>query len=166
MATNNTYANSVIYYQTSRHGQTLLEIIVAVGVAVLLITGLVVGTSVSLRTSQYGQHRSKATKYAQEGIEIIRNIRDREEWDTFIALDANSNGSTTNCLGDDGIPSDGPLCDPNLDTIYTRDVIFLFNDGGDIDGSNDRMEVTVTVLWLESGQPLDVRLDTYFTKRQ
>lgn len=143
-------------------GQTLLEIIVAVGVMVLLITGLVVGTSVSLRTSQYGQRRSQATKYAQEGIEIMRALRDSTDWDEYIALDTNGSGATLLCLGNDQNPTQATSCDPNLgeNNTYTRDVSFDWNS------PDSRVEVSVTVSWSEAGQTPDVTLDTFFTKRQ
>jgi len=139
-------------------GQSLLEIIVAVGVAVLLITGLVVGTSVSLRTSQYGQRRSQATKYAQEGIEILRSLRDSMDWDDFIALDTNGSGATSLCLGNDAVPVPGSNCESNLDTVFARQLLLEWND------ADDRIELTVIVSWPEGGQTPDVALDTYFTQ--
>lgn len=140
-------------------GQSLLEIIVAAGVAVLLIGGLVVGTTVSLRTSQYGERRSRAIKYAQEGIELTRSSRDGLPWDAFIARDTNSNEAigTITCLGSDGVYASGP-CGVNIGTAFTRSVSFNWNN------TKGRMEVTVTVSWNEAGKTTDVTLDTYFTQ--
>lgn len=141
-------------------GQSLLEIIVATGVAVLLIGGLVVATTVSLRTSQYGERRSRAIKYAQEGIELTRSLRDGIAWDEFIAKDTNPDGGvgTVTCLGSDGVYDGGPPCDVNIDTTFTRSVSFNWN------AANDRMEVSVEVVWNEAGKTTDVILDTYFTQ--
>ena len=137
----------------NKSGQSLLEIIVATGVAVLLIGGLVVGTTVSLRTSQYGERRSRAIKYAQEGIELTRNLRDEFPWDAFIAYDT----GTVTCLGSDGSYVAGP-CIVNIGTLYTRSVSFNWNS------VDNRMEVTVAVSWNEAGRAQDVTLDTYFTQ--
>lgn len=140
-------------------GQSLLEIIVATGVVILLITGLVVGTSVSLRTSQYGQSRSHAIKYAQEGVELVRNLRDSNEWDTFITNDTDSGpAATTKCLSKDHKWSTAIPCSTNIDNVYTRSVSFQWNEAA------NRMEVSVGVSWDESGQTKDVTLDTYFTQ--
>ncbi len=140
-------------------GQSLLEVIVATGVAVLLIGGLVVGTTVSLRTSQYGERRSRAIKYAQEGIELTRSSRDKLPWDEFIAKDTNPDEAvrTVTCLGSDGVYASGP-CIVNIGTLYTRSVSFNWNN------TNDRMEVSVAVSWNEAGKTTDVTLDTYFTQ--
>lgn len=140
-------------------GQSLLEVIVATGVAVLLIGGLVVGTTVSLRTSQYGERRSRGIKYAQEGIELTRSSRDGLPWDEFIAKDTNPDeaGGTVTCLGSNGAYSSGP-CDVNIGTTFTRSVSFNWNN------TEGRMEVSVSVSWNEAGKTTDVTLDTYFTK--
>ncbi|OGG13141.1 hypothetical protein A2875_00350 [Candidatus Gottesmanbacteria bacterium RIFCSPHIGHO2_01_FULL_46_14] len=142
-----------------QRGQSLLEIIVATGVIVLLVTGLAVGTTVSLRTSQYGNRRSVAIKYAQEGIELTRSLRDRVPWDEFTAHDTNADPhiGTPTCLGSDGTYDAGP-CEANLDTLYTRRVVFNWNS------VDNRMEISVSVSWNQAGQTPDVTLDTYFTQ--
>lgn len=150
----------------THRGQSLLEIVVATAVAILLITGLLVATSVSLRTSQNGQQRSKALKYAQEGIELTRSLRDSLDWASFTAYDPNAgSASTTWCLVAAGNWKQG-ACDPVVDAIdgvYTRAVTFEWNDR-DSDPNKYRMEVTVTVSWDQAGQTKSVTLATYFTQ--
>lgn len=137
----------------------LLEIIVATGIAVLLVTGLVAATSASLRTSQYGQRRTSAIKYAQEGIETTRSLRDQMQWSQFIALDTSAAEGTftTRCLDKNGVLTLGP-CLANIDSLYTRSISF------DSKGSLSRMDVSVVVLWQEGGLTPDVKLTTYFTQ--
>lgn len=60
-----------------REGQTLIEAIVTISIAVLIITGLVVLAVTAVRTATLSRNRSRAVQYAQEGIEAVRSVRDR-----------------------------------------------------------------------------------------
>lgn len=57
--------------------QTLLELTIVIAVAVLVIGALTFATIGSLRNASFAKNQSQATKLAQEGIEKIRSIRDR-----------------------------------------------------------------------------------------
>lgn len=58
-------------------GQTLLEVTIALGIAVIIITGLTIVTLTGLRNAQYAQNQAQATKLAQDWIEQVRSIRDQ-----------------------------------------------------------------------------------------
>lgn len=62
---------------SSEKGQTLLELVVAITVAVLVLGSLVFATITSLRNAQLAKNQAQATKLAQEGLEDIRTLRDR-----------------------------------------------------------------------------------------
>lgn len=64
---------------SDENGQTLLELIVVIGVAVIVIGALVFATISSLRNAQFAKNQSQATKLAQEGIERARLGRDRNQ---------------------------------------------------------------------------------------
>ena len=131
-------------------GQTLVEIIVVVGVVVLLVTGLVIGTTASLRIGESGKTRSQAVKLAQEGIELARTVRDTR-WATFASM----NG--TYCLADTNAwtPMTGS-CPVNIGTTFTRSVDFTFVD--------PRVTAEVTVSWQDSSGTKQTSLKTYFTQ--
>jgi type II secretory pathway pseudopilin PulG len=61
-------------------GQSLLEITISIGIAAIIITALTVITITGLRNTQFAQNQSQATKYAQDWIEQVRTIRDRDGW--------------------------------------------------------------------------------------
>lgn len=139
--------------KNSSQGQTLVEAVVVVGVVVLLVTGLVSATTVSLRSVQSGRIRSQAVSLSQEGIEIARGIRD-ESWDDFAGLVG------LYCLGDNQqmMPAAGS-CVPNITTpqgTLTRSVSFNWQ--------NPKMVVTVTVSYVEGEGTRDVANTTYFTR--
>lgn len=57
-------------------GQTLIEAIVTLGIAVVIITSVVVLINASNRRANQARQATQASKLAQAGMEIIRNIRD------------------------------------------------------------------------------------------
>ncbi len=138
----------------STSGQTLVEVVVAIGVVVLLVTGLIVSTSVSLKASQYGKMRSLSTQYAQEAIEATRNLKD-SGWSTFSGYGAvqpiswcfNKAGDWTQMVG---------ACSPNIDNFYTRVVTFTWDD--------PRMKVDVVVAWVDGAKTYSSTLSTFFTQ--
>ncbi|KKQ66422.1 MAG: hypothetical protein US86_C0005G0033 [Candidatus Daviesbacteria bacterium GW2011_GWA2_38_24] len=56
-------------------GQSLLEVTITLGVAILIIVALTITTIQGLQSSQFSQAQVQATKYAQEGIEKIRLMK-------------------------------------------------------------------------------------------
>lgn len=59
-------------------GQSLIEVIVAVTVGILIVSALVFATIFSLRNASFASNSAQATKLAQEGIEKLRTLRDRD----------------------------------------------------------------------------------------
>lgn len=136
-------------------GQTLIESIVATLLVVLLVTGLISGTTASLRAGQSGRDRSQANKYAQEGIEMTRNLRNAG-WYPFFAQRDN-----IWCLAKDnvwpGSPASGVAdCDRNIDNLFGRSVSFSWND--------PLMVVVSTVRWFDGSTTHASTLTTYFTQ--
>lgn len=93
--------------QNPEKGETLIEVLAAVVVATVLLAGLSIVLLSSLRNAQYAENQLKATKYAQEGVDRIRSIRDRNASITLNSsqvffsdfLSADIPASTSNCNG-------------------------------------------------------------------
>lgn len=135
-------------------GQTLAEVVVAIGVIVLLVTGLIIGTSVTLKASQYGRGRSQAVQYAQEAVELARNLRDAG-WTSFLTY----GGVTprTWCVDKSGTwTAQSGSCPPNIDAFYTRQVTFTWID--------PNMKTDVVVSWRDGNKTYTVPITTYFTQ--
>lgn len=141
----------------STSGQTLVEVIVAIGVVVLLVTGLIVSTSMTLKASQYGKMRSLGTQYAQEAIESTRNLRD-SGWNAFFSLYGGGGVSPISwCLNKAGEWSQMVgVCLPNIDSFYTRVVTFTWDD--------PRMKVDVAVTWVDGAKTYSSLVSTFFTQ--
>lgn len=138
----------------STSGQTLAEVVVAIGVIILLVTGLIVGTSVTLKASQYGKARSQATQYVQEAVELSRNLRD-SGWTVFLAYGGVAPVSW--CLDKAGVwVQMSGACPANIDNFYTRQVTFTWDD--------PRMKVDVAVSWMDGNKTYTVPITTYLTQ--
>lgn len=65
--------------RSRQNGQTLVELVVVIGVLVIVVGALVFATIASIRNAQFSKNQAQATKLAQEGIERVRTGRDRNQ---------------------------------------------------------------------------------------
>ncbi len=94
--------SSVISHQSSVKGQTLLELVVVIAVIVVVISALTFATISSLRNAQFSKNQAQATKLAQEGLELMRTGRDRNQCINNLPPSANVaswNGGSAICSG-------------------------------------------------------------------
>ncbi len=128
-------------------GQSLVESVVTLGVVILLVTGLVVGTTSALKYAQSSRARSTATQYASEGLEFARRERDRS-WTSFAR-----NGNF--CVDATGsIPSDPCAL---LDNKYSREITY------DYDETSESVVITSVVSWAEGAEIKEISLQTTLT---
>lgn len=78
-------------------GQSLIEVLVALGSAILVISAISTAIVTSLNNAQFSRSQEIASQYAQEGVEIMRKMRDAN-WATFNAYRTGSPGPGTYCL--------------------------------------------------------------------
>ena len=78
-------------------GQTLLEILLAFGVSIMVLSAIVVGITTSLSNTQYTKNQNLANSYAKEAMAVVRQIRD-SSWYGFSSL-SDYTTNTTYCLG-------------------------------------------------------------------
>lgn len=142
----------------SKSGQSLVEIVVVVGTVVLLVSGLIVATTTSLKTTRLSTTRSPAVKYAQEGIEQARKMRDTS-WSGFLAQKDAPGGLW--CLGIANTwtmaQGDEENCQANIDAVFTRVIQFTW------EAANNRMLVVSTVSWNDGSVIRESEVSTYFT---
>jgi type II secretory pathway pseudopilin PulG len=139
----------------SAQGQSLIEVVVAIAVVILIVSGLIIAVISSLRSAQSSKARSVSTKLTQDGIESIRNLRD-SGWATFIS----KSSATSWCLGTDGLLTDHPPCPQNIVTggiTFIRTVLIA-------DTGGDQATVTVTVTWTEGQTAKNSTVTTVLTK--
>lgn len=59
-------------------GQTLIEVLVALSAVVMIVSAIAVVIIASLNNAQFSRDQDLATKYAQEGMEILRKVRNSD----------------------------------------------------------------------------------------
>lgn len=141
-------------------GQSLVEMIVIVGMVILLVTGIVAGTTASLSRSETSKVRSAALSFAQEGIELARGQRDNG-WNAFMSM--GSPGGILYCVNSNSPPdwTAGGTCPPNVDSTFTRSVTLKFDPVAGI----PTMTVISQVKWGDTTNPSNsVQLTTYLTQ--
>ncbi len=138
-------------------GQTLVEIVVALGVVGVVMLAITVTVTTALSNVQYSKLQNQATQYAQQGMEIIRNMRDTN-WANFNTFGTNSPG-TNYCLADSCTTLGGAACStasvcdttPNIaisgTNVFIRQVKITKNSGNCTIGS--ATEINVTVKWTD-----------------
>jgi len=119
-------------------GQSLFEVMFAVGIAALVMIAIVSLSTRSVKNSDFSKNNALATKYAQEGIEIVRQRRDSMGWDGFNTAYIDR--------GDNELPTTDS-------SVFTR----TFRVNADADGV---VVVTVTVRWTDSSGEHQVQNST------
>ncbi len=131
-------------------GQSLFEVVFAVGIAGLVLIALVSLSSTSVGNSTSAKNNALATKFAQEGSEYVRQQRDTS-WDNFYA----ENGSAKN-LGTLSWPPAGS-CNITANTLFCRTVTLT-------SVSADEVSSLVSVSWNDAQGDHQVRSATTLTK--
>lgn len=135
-------------------GQTLIELVVSIGVVAIVVSGLVVAVTSSLRFGQSSRYRSGAVKYAQEGMELVRKLRDGHTWDEFFTY----TGVTPKqwCVDTSGVwTAMGASC-ASLDGLYTRTISLQWLD--------PVVHAVVTMSWQDGSTSFSSELESYFTQ--
>src|SRR3989304_7178527 len=89
-----------LYGFTAPKGQTLMELLLALGIFAFIMTAVFALVFGGLTTGLRTEEQDRATLLAQEGLDAVRSIRDTN-WDTFItAADApNTHGVANSGAG-------------------------------------------------------------------
>ena len=143
-------------------GQSLVEVVVSLGVAVLLAVSLITTSLITQKSSKSARNNSQATKLVQQTLEQLRVFRDRAGFSqlpdaptTTVCADfniVNANDPSTWAF-----TNPAPTCpyfEPVLNTIFSRKIEFLNQ------GTGKRL-ITVTVSWDESGQTRSIKSQTF-----
>jgi len=59
----------------SEKGQTLIEVLTALATATVVIAAITVATITALNNAQFSRDQSQANQYAQQGMEVMDNLR-------------------------------------------------------------------------------------------
>ncbi len=125
-------------------GSTLIEAVISLGIITIIVTGVTVVVTTALSNSQHSVNQNSATEFAQEGLEIVRSIRN-SNYNQFKNFDG------TYCLDKGDIMLGSPVSScstPNVDN-FIRSVVIQQSPGC----AADIASVTVTTSWSSSKCP-------------
>lgn len=161
---------------SSERGQSLIEVIVAATVGILVVTALTFATIFSIRNASFAKNSAQATKLAQEGLENVRSIRDRDSIVDFNANRINFSGlfaldlSHNSCSDKpcyfrfvSGILSQGT--DVNFEPVgsFKRQVA-IGDQVSPVDTTGSEKTVTVIVQWKDFAGDHESKLTTILRK--
>jgi len=129
----------------SSQGQSLVEVLVAVGAMSLLLVSLLSLISLSVRNSRLAKDRTQALSLAQGGIELMRAYRDYS-WTDF----SGSAGGTKYDLPGAWVVEDGLSTACNESTYTINNVYRRCVEIQGIDAQE--MSINVEVSWQEGNQ--------------
>lgn len=103
-------------------GQTIIEAVIALASILLTLTAISIAIGTSLNNSEFLKNQSLASKYAQQGMEQVRYLKNSspQSFDSYIGVQ---------CMGEDKVLVPGG-CNPAnqgaiIDNLYKREIEFV-----------------------------------------
>ena len=156
-----------------KNGFTLIEIIIAIGLAALILPALFFVFSFSLTSAGQGENFTKAYSLAQKDMESVFYLKNQGtdvwKWDSSLNTGAGEYyqpvvvggslelGSKITTLPD---PVDGFTSKVEISDVGRCGLNICA--GGSYDGTTKK--VVVTIGWLEKGQNQEVKIESYVTE--
>jgi prepilin-type N-terminal cleavage/methylation domain-containing protein len=145
-------------------GFSIIETMVAVFVLTIGTAGAFALIQQTINFTSLSSFKLRAAYLAQEGVEIVRNIRDTnyselENWDS---------GLTDCSSGCEADYNDNVLMAYASRALKISDGIYSYDSGADtpfqrkitISPQSDILDITVQVIWTERGQSYDIVVQT------
>ena len=140
-------------------GQTLFEVLVALGITVITIVALVKVSTISVGNASFARKQSQATQYAKRGMEYLRKLTVEKKWTDFTTLYLCTENSLVPLIiiTDTSFSISNECCVDKFDSIGT-----CIND--DCTGASPSCWAKVTVSWQDSHGIHSSELVTQFAK--
>jgi Tfp pilus assembly protein PilV len=131
-------------------GQSLFEVLFAVGISALILISVISLSTQSVRTGDFSKNNASATKYAQEAIEWVRQQRDILGWDAIRSRVGPERAFGVLDLSGSENPIPG--------TIFNRYLTMSYYGSG-----TDTVLVEVKVTWADGAGTHEVKNSTKLT---
>ena len=154
----------------NNHGFTLIEVLVASALLILMMTGALVAMNNNLRVATRIRQQLVATNLVQEGLELVRNLRD-EDWFFGSPFGTSIPAGIWRLDWDDAVLTDASAINPTLkkdsavgifsydspeETIFTRTIIIIDEPDG-----HKRVEVDVSWPASTGGKSVNAELHLF-----
>ncbi|MEA2020830.1 MAG: hypothetical protein U9M98_03930 [Patescibacteria group bacterium] len=136
-------------------GQSLVEIIVSVGLVFVAVAALLALVAMSMRGSGFGTTKARAAKLSNEHMERIRAYRDTVGWAAFFEE------MTDNCMGQPCYLSENLSL--NSGGVGTSNPFGYYFQVEQIAGATDRLRILVNVNWGEHGSDRNISAKAILT---
>lgn len=163
--------------KNNEEGLGLIETIAALGLAVVVVTSLVSLSVFTLRTSNRGKLFLRATKLANQEVELVRAFRDAQLWTDFVnamlgasCQDTNSDAACSMSIdaSKNLTVNSGPT---RLDVGGLNEITYYFTvsdpisesddvQAGFVDASDPVLRINVTVEWDLGGETQSTNIYT------
>lgn len=138
-------------------GQSLVEVVIALGVVVILAVSLVSTSLITQRTSRSAKNNTQATKLVQESIEQLRVLRDRKGFSYLAGFTSSSQCWKLVATNNDPmlweLKNTAPDTCPQIITLNQTDFsrrIIIENPLVPLDPTKAK-KITVEVTWVDTG---------------
>jgi len=141
-------------------GQSLFEVIFALGIAAIILVAMASLATTSIRNSTFSKDSAAATQLASQTTEWLRSERDTS-WTLFVAR-STSLGKTW-CLSTLAWPGSSGACGPQVTgTIFTRSVTLTSKDA-DTNPGDDTVVADILVTWSDAQGTHDIKNQASYT---
>ena len=139
------------------NGQSLIEVVIALGVLIALAVSLVATSLITQKSARNAKNNTQATKLVQQSIEQLRIFRDRQGFSALVNSDCwdminTSDVDVANWKLANSTSSPSSTC-PGVITLDKTDFsrkIIIENPPSPLDPLKAK-KITVTVEWTDSG---------------
>ena len=137
-------------------GQSLIEVVVAVGVMSLLMVALLTTITLAVKNSRLAKDRVQAVSLANEGIELMRAYRDYDYTEFYAKAQTDEYNLPYSWVVEDGLSGGCPVVVFGIRDFFRRCVLVSNADASSVD-------VSVTVEWQEGSRVHQVVQSTRLT---
>lgn len=136
-------------------GFSLIEVLVFTAILGLFFVAAISVATFNLRNMKIQEHKIIATRYAEEGVEWLKQEKE-DDWSTFI--DHAAGNYCLNILGWTPTPNPcGEHYDLGAPALFKRELTIVKSGS-----PTDQVEGTITVSWKDMGTDLSVKIPTVF----
>jgi len=129
-------------------GMSIIEVMIATVLVAFALTGLAMLMSVNVKNSAESDYRKVAARIAQDGMEATKNLKETEDWATFIA----GTNAVDNCKSNSEI---------RFKMTFTQSCVLT-----PVTGNPNAAEMKITVCWpngtCDSTKPSIVISQTFY----
>jgi Tfp pilus assembly protein PilV len=143
--------------KVNNKGQSIFEVILALGLISLIIVAIVAMAGISIKNSSFSRNTTLATRYSEEALEWLRGQRD-DNWDVFYSKALNLKWCLPTLTWLDAEIGACGEEDQITGTSLSREVNFSFNP---LEPSS--VETTVKMYWIDAGGYHEVSSVTSFS---